>query len=95
MSLWDSVRRGASRAAAEAEKQATIAKLAMEVNTTKGKINEQLEEMGKTALGLYRDGTIDHATLEPIVVEITKLEAHVKELEDQIAAAKASAPGNS
>lgn len=90
MSLWDSVRRGASRAAQEAEKQATIAKLSMEVNNTKGKIRDQLEAMGKAALELYKEGTIDHANLEPIVVEITKLEAHVKEVEDQIASLKAT-----
>ncbi len=88
MSLWDSVRRGASRAAAEAERQATIAKLSMEVNSTKGKIKDKLEEMGKISLDLYRQGTIDHASLEPIVMDIGSLEARIKELEDQIAAQK-------
>lgn len=95
MSLWDSVRRGASRAAAEAEKQATIAKLSMEVNSTKGKVKDKLEEMGQVALDLYRQGTIDHASLEPIVLEIGNLEARIKELEDQIAAQKAAPAGNS
>ena len=94
MSLWDSVRRGASRAAAEAERQATIAKLSMEVNSTKGKIKDKLEEMGKVALDLYRQGTIDHASLEPIVVDIGNLESRVKELEDQIAAQKATPSSN-
>lgn len=93
MTFWDKMRTGVNRAAAEAEKQATIAKLAMEVNSTKGKIKEKLEELGQTALGLYREGTIDHASLEGIVVEISKLESHVKETEDQIASLKGSSSG--
>ncbi len=95
MSLWDSVRRGASRAAAEAERQATIAKLSMEVNSTKGKIKDKLEEMGKISLDLYRQGTIDHASLEPIVMEISNLESRIKELEDQITAQKTAPPSSS
>lgn len=90
MSLWDNMRKGVNRAAAEAERQAAIAKLSMEVNGTKGKIKDKLEEMGTTALALYREGTIDHASLEAIVVEITNLESHVKDLEDQIATQKAA-----
>ncbi|MGH2461737.1 MAG: hypothetical protein ACRDIY_23025 [Chloroflexota bacterium] len=90
MSLWDNMRKGVNRAAAEAEKQAAIAKLSMEVSSTKGKVKDRLEEMGKAALGLYREGTIDHGSLEGIVVEIDKLEAHLKEIEDQIAAQKSS-----
>ena len=88
--LWDQVKRGANRAAAEAERQATIAKLGLEVNQIKGKIKDQLEGMGKTSLDLYRAGTIDHGSLEPFVVEIDKLERHVNEVEDQIASIKAS-----
>lgn len=90
MSLWDNMRKGVNRAAAEAERQAAIAKLSMEVNSTKGKVKDKLEEMGKSALTLYREGTIDHASLEGIVVEIGKLESHIKELEDQIAAQKSA-----
>lgn len=90
MSLWDNMRKGVNRAAAEAEKQAAIAKLSMEVNSTKGKVKDKLEEMGKSALALYREGTIDHASLEGIVVEIGKLESHIKELEDQIASQKSA-----
>lgn len=86
--LWDSVKRGASRAAAEAEKQAAVAKLSVEISQTNGKIQGKLEEMGKASLSLYREGTIDHAELEPIVVEISNLEDRVKELEKQIASLK-------
>ena len=90
MSLWDNMRKGVNRAAAEAERQAAIAKLSMEINSTKGKVKDKLEEMGKAALGLYREGVIDHASLKGVVVEMDKLEAHIKELEDQVAAQKAA-----
>lgn len=92
--LWDSVKKGAGRAAAEAEKQATITKLAVEVSQTKGKMKDKLEEMGKTSLDLYRAGTIDHPSLEGCVVEIDALERHVKDLEDQIAKVKAASPSD-
>lgn len=90
MSLWNNMRKGVNRVAGEAEKQASIAKLSMEVNTTKGKIKDKLEEMGQTTLNLYREGAVDHASLEGVVGEIGKLEARVKELEEQIAAQKGS-----
>jgi len=90
MSLWDSVKRTANKAAAEAEKTAAIARLSMEVKTTRGEIKDKLEELGHTALGLYREGTIDHGSLESVVLEIGKLEAKVTDLEGQIAAQKAS-----
>jgi|GEM_PF-3869403 len=89
--FWDQAKKAAGRAAAEAEKQATVAKLSMEVNQTNGKIKDRLAEMGKTTLQLYRDGTIDHGSLETFVVEIDNLERHVKELEEQITQTKAAA----
>lgn len=88
--FWDSAKKAASKAAAEAEKQATIAKLNVEVNQTNGKIKDKLADMGKSALQLYRDGAIDHADLEPFVVEIDNLERHLKEVESQISEAKAA-----
>lgn len=92
MSLWDQMRRGVNRAAQEAEKQATIARLSMEINQTKGQVKDKLEEVGKITLGLYREGVIDHASLEAPVVEIGKLEAHISDLEGQIAALKSAPP---
>jgi|SwirhisoilCB1_FD_contig_31_17637938_length_537_multi_5_in_0_out_0_2 hypothetical protein len=88
--FWDQARKAASRAAAEAEKQATVAKLNVEVSQTNAKIKDKLADMGKTALQLYRDGAIDHAELEPFVVEVDNLERHVKDLENQIDEAKAA-----
>lgn len=92
--LWDSVKRGASRAAAEAEKQAAVAKLSVEISQANGKIRDKLEEMGKASLSLYREGTIDHATLEPFVVEISNLEGRVKEIEKQIASIRETPAGD-
>ncbi|MBX6772649.1 MAG: hypothetical protein IRY83_13040 [Chloroflexi bacterium] len=86
MSLWDTVRQKAGKAAAEAERQAKIARLTVEISRTRGKITERLEEMGQVALELYRQGTIEHARLEPLAAEISKLEEHIKALEDEIAA---------
>jgi hypothetical protein len=88
--FWDQAKKAASRAAAEAEKQATVAKLNVEVNQTNGKIKDKLADVGKMALQLYRNGAIDHAELEPFVVEVDNLERHVKELENQIAEAKSA-----
>lgn len=85
MALWDKVKRGVERAADEAEKQAAIARLNLEMKGVKGDINNRLENLGQIALDLYRKGDIDHPDLEKLVVEITELEAKVGELEKQIA----------
>ena len=87
--FWDQAKKAASRAAAEAEKQATVAKLNVEVSQANSKIKDKLADMGKTALQLYRDGVIDHAELEPFVVEIDNLERHVRDVESQIAESNA------
>ncbi|HEX5414729.1 MAG TPA: hypothetical protein VFZ25_03625 [Chloroflexota bacterium] len=88
--FWDQAKKAASRVGAEAEKQATVAKLNVEINQTHGRIKDKLADMGQAALQLYRNGTIDHADLEPFAVEIDNLERHVKELETQIAEARAA-----
>ena len=88
--FWDQAKKATSRAAAEAQKQATVTKLGVEVNQTKGKIKDKLAEMGQATLQLYRDGVVNHASIEPFVVEIDNLERHVKDLESQIAEAKAA-----
>jgi len=92
VSFWDQMKRGVNRAAQEAERQAAIARLSMEINQNKGQIKDKLEELGKAALDLYREGIIDHASLEAPVVEIGKLEDKIGEIEGQIAALKTPTP---
>ena len=95
MAFWEQLKRGVSRAADEAEKQATIARLNLEIKGVKGNIREKLEDLGQVALELYRKGNIDHPDLEKLVVEIGNLESRVEEIEKQIAAVRDDADTSS
>jgi hypothetical protein len=85
MSLWQKVQRGVSNAAAEAEKQATIAKLTLDANGVKGSISKKNEELGILAAQLVKQGEISHASLQTLIEEIASMEGHLHELENRIA----------
>ncbi len=85
MGIWDKVQRGVGRAAEEAEKQAAIAKLGLDINATNGEIRRKTTELGEEVLKLARSGDVKHDVIDPLVAEVDRLEARVAELEKQLA----------
>lgn len=90
MGLFDQVKGGLNRAAAEAEKQANIAKLNLDKNGVKGEIGKKLSALGEVTLKLAREGVITHESISPVVAEIAQLEAKIAELDEKIARASAA-----
>lgn len=85
MSFWKQVRQGVSSAASEAERQATLARLNLDVNGTKGNIRKKQEELGELTLRLVREGELSHPAFASVVEEISTLETHIAEVETHIA----------
>ena len=85
MGIWDKVQRGVGRAAEEAEKQAAIAKLGLDINATNGEIRRKTAELGEEVLKLARSGDLKHDAIDPLVAEVDRLDARVAELEKQLA----------
>jgi hypothetical protein len=83
MGIWDKVQRSVGRAAEEAEKQAALAKLSLDINATNGDIRRKTAEIGEEVLKLTRSGDLKHDALKPLVEEVDRLEARVVELEKQ------------
>jgi hypothetical protein len=94
VSFWQKVQRGVSSAASEAEKQANIAKLSLDINGTKGSISKKYEELGILAAKLVKQEEISHAALQSAIEEITGMENHLHELEDRIAEVRGQATGS-
>jgi transposase len=84
MDAWERMRRGVSQAAAEARKQAAIARLSLEMSGARGKVRRKLQELGEAVLGLYRKGDLAHPSLEVLVQQITALEQQVAALERRV-----------
>ena len=95
MAFWQQVRRGVTKAAAEAEKQANIARLTLEINGVKGNIRRKVEELGDRALTFIRQGEIVEPSLGTIAHEIAELEARVAEIEKQIEEVRSTPTGES
>ncbi len=93
MGIWDKVQRGVGRAAEEAEKQAALAKLSIDVNATNGDIRKKTAEIGEEVLKLARSGDLKHDAIGPLVAEVDRLEAKVAELEKQLAEIRAAPTG--
>jgi chromosome segregation ATPase len=93
MGIWDKVQRGVGRAAEEAEKQAALAKLGLDINATNGEIRRRTAEVGEEVLKLARSGELKHDTIDPLVAEVDRLEARVVDLEKQLADTR-SAPAS-
>jgi hypothetical protein len=93
VSFWQKVQRGVSSAASEAEKQATIAKLMLEVNGAKGSISKKHEELGILASKLVKQEEISHPALQSAIEEISSMENHVRDLEGRIAEVRGQPAG--
>jgi len=89
MDFLKQVRQGVDKAAAETEKQATIARLSVEVRGVRGNIQKKHEQLGQVAQKLYEDGELNNSDVEGIVEEIKGLEARIADIETRIAAVRA------
>jgi hypothetical protein len=88
MSFWDKVKSGVSKAASEAEKQTTIAKLNIQLGDERTELRKKVIQLGEAALEQCRDGSLQNAALLAIYEEIKGQEAKIAEVESQIANAK-------
>lgn len=85
MAFWEKVQRGVSSAASEAEKQATVAKLNLELNRARSGLTKKHEELGSVVLGLIRQGELSHPSFEPILKDISSSEEQVSQIEAHLA----------
>ena len=89
MSFWNQVKTGLGKAASEAEKQTTLAKLNIQHNDARVEVKRKVAELGESALTLVRSGELTHPTLTAIYEQIKEAEAKVKGIEEEIAQTKA------
>ena len=92
MTFWNKVQQGVGRAAAEAEKQARIARINMQIGDAESTIRQKKNELGDVAFGLIRDGKLAEPSFETIVAAIDEQEAKITELRGVLAEVQA-APG--
>lgn len=85
MAFWEKVQRGVSNAAVEAERQATLARLNLELVRARNAVSKKQEELGTAVLGLVRQGELTHPSFEPLLQAISAAEQHVSQIEAQIA----------
>ena len=95
MSFWNQVKTGLGKAASEAEKQATLAKLNIQANDARVEVKRKVAELGEAALTLVRSGELNNPTLAAIFEQIKEAEAKVKSVEDEIAETKADTKAES
>lgn len=84
MPFWEKVQRGVSNAANEAERQATIARLSLELSRARAGVEKKHEELGTVALGLIRQGELSNPAFEPILKDLGGAEEQVTQLEAQL-----------
>ena len=85
MTFWNKVQSGVSRAAAEAEKQARITRLNLQIGEAQNAVRHKEQELGAAALKLARAGKLSDPTIDPIVQSIEDQEKRLTELREQLA----------
>jgi hypothetical protein len=90
VSFWNKVQAGVSRAAAEAEKQARITRINLQIGEVQGAIKRKHEELGDVALELARAGKLEDPRVGPIVEAIGTEEARLAQFREQLAEAQGS-----
>lgn len=91
MSFLDKAKKAAKDAGTEAQKQANIAKLNLELRGVRDEIKGKLTGMGELALKLIREDKLEKESFGVLVQEIDSLEGRVSEIEGKIADTKAGA----
>lgn len=85
----DKAKKAAKEAGGEAQKQATIAKLTLELKGVRDDMKSQLATLGEQTLKLIREDKIKQEALDPAVAEIKRLEERISEVEGKISDVKA------
>jgi hypothetical protein len=85
MTFWNKVQQGVGRAAAEAEKQARLTRLNLQVGEAEGSLRKKKQDLGDVALKLCRDGKLAHPDLESLLPSIAEDEKRIAELQEQVA----------
>src|SRR5438105_2548083 len=85
MTFWNKVQGGVSRAAAEAEKQAKIARLSVQIGGVESTLRQKKQELGDAALELIRAQKLTEPSFDPILQGISEHEARLAELRAELA----------
>lgn len=85
MKLWGSMKQQAGKLAFEAEKAVRIKREESAISGLKTQIENQCSEIGKTVLGMFNEGSLDHPQLLPFVQQIANLQEQIKATEAKVA----------
>jgi hypothetical protein len=89
MSFLDKAKQAAKKAGAEAQKQANVAKLTLELKNVRDDMRAKLTSMGELALKLVRDDKLKAQSFNALVKDVEGLEKRIGEIEGHIAEVKA------
>ena len=89
MSFLDKAKQAAKKAGAEAQKQANVAKLNLELKNVRDDMRAKLTSMGELALKLVRDDKLKAQSFNALVKDVEGLEKRISEIEGQITEVKA------
>ncbi|MEX2588427.1 MAG: hypothetical protein WD602_10620 [Actinomycetota bacterium] len=89
MSFLDKAKKAAKDAGTEAQKQAGIAKLSLELKGVRDDLKSELTSLGEQTLKLVREDRVKHESLDPRLAEINRLEQRAAEVEGKISDVKA------
>jgi hypothetical protein len=92
MAFWKSVQEGVTRAAAEAEKQARITRLNLQLGEAQRVLRNKQLELAHVALELARDQKLSDPAMDPIIEAITEQETRLADLRDQLAELSPTVP---
>lgn len=79
MGLIQSIRRGAGRAAFEADRLMRANRMRAEIAAMSGRIDEEQRLMGVRLVDLFQAGMLEHPEFEPACQRVLQLRADVRE----------------
>src|SRR5437867_13120092 len=79
MGLMRSIRRGASRAAFEADRLMRAGRLRSEIGMLQARIDDEQRQMGARVVDLFQAGLLEHPELEPACRRVLQLRAQAHE----------------
>ncbi len=85
MTFWNKVQQGVGRAAAEAEKQARIARLNMQIGDAESGLKQLKADLGGAALELVRADKLNEPSLTTFVEQIGAQEKKISDLRAELA----------
>src|SRR5438874_4244628 len=79
MGLMRSIRRGASRAAFEADRLVRAGRIRSEIGMLQARVDEEQRQMGARLVDLFQAGLLEHPELEPACRRVLHLRAQAGE----------------